>query len=393
MNRAVAQYNAVNATQVNDRTRRFGYSGGVPNLLMDAKKSGLDCNPIEGGRLLLFLQGKDGFIQAGHDGNGNIRKAYHTNYPIDYLNNVGRAFHLTNDMGFRPLEMLTKLPYETPPAPPVKAPTSAEATNNPFSVIQYEEKIKGYNETYNEQWIRDHDEAYAYFDVVHPALNECSFGLNKPVQLTDPGVGASTLVMQVCPTCRLADLRSEACEQRIYEASQHLDSEVLMQLRTALIAACEAAVLHASNKLEEVESEIQGRRSGEMAGRTRYNVIDRILMKMLHREERKETNVVEQLAGALANAAGVNQQKVAPTIPDGAKVLSPEEAAAFEAWQASQSVKSPGTVGDGGFVAGMAVLCEGERGVITEVKTAGWYLVTLENGETKTVRKDKLEVV
>ena len=336
MNRAVAQYNAVNATQVNDRTRRFGYSGGVPNLLMDAKKSGLDCNPIEGGRLLLFLQGKDGFIQAGHDGNGNIRKAYHTNYPIDYLNNVGRAFHLTNDMGFRPLEMLTKLPYETPPAPPVKAPTSAEATNNPFSVIQYEEKIKGYNDTYNDQWIRDHDEAYAYFDVVHPALNTtCAFGLNKPVQLTDSGVGASTLVMQACPTCRLTDLRSEACERRIYEASQHFDSEILMQLRTALIAACEAAVLHASNKLEEVESEIQGRRSGEMAGRTRYNVIDRILMKMLHREERKETNVVEQLAGALANAAG-QQRTVAPevVIPDGGKVMTAEEVAEYEAYKA-----------------------------------------------------------
>lgn len=348
MNRAVAQYHAVNATQVNDRTRRFGYSGGVPNLLMDAKKSGLDCNPIEGGRLLLFLQGKDGFIQAGHDGNGNIRKAYHTNYPIDYLNNVGRAFHLTNDMGFRPLEMLTKLPYETPPAPPVKAPTSAEATNNPFSVIQYEEKIKGYNETYNEQWIRDHDEAYAYFDVVHPALNECSFGLNKPVQLTDPGVGASTLVMQVCPTCRLADLRSEACEQRIYEASQHLDSEVLMQLRTALIAACEAAILHASNKLEEVESEIQGRRSGEMAGRTRYNVIDRILMKMLHREERKETNVVEQLAGALANAAGVNQQKVAPAIPEGGKVMTAEEVAEYEAYKARKENLAKARAAKGG---------------------------------------------
>lgn len=331
MNRTVSQYNAANQTQVNDRTRRFGYSGGVPNMLMDAKKSGLDCNPIEGGRLLLFLEGKDGFIQAGVDSLGNYRKAYHTNYPGNYLHAVDRRFHTQADHGFRPLGMLTKLAYETPPPPPAKAPNASEAKNNPYLVTQYNEKMADYEATYTDEWVREHDEAYTYFNIVHPELrDECAFGLNKPIQMTDAGVGASTLVMQACPTCRLKELRSEECEKRIFEASQYLDSEVLMNLRAVLIEACEAALLHAQNKIEEVEGEIKGRLAGEKAGRTRFGTIERILLKMLHKEEKKEQNIAEQLAQAMVTAAGAVQPApiapVAPAVPEGGVVISEEDA-------------------------------------------------------------------
>jgi len=43
------------------------------------------------------------------------------------------------------------------------------------------------------------------------------------------------------------------------------------------------------------------------------------------------------------------------------------------------------------FAVNSIVLCDGEPGVITEAKTAGWYVVALDNGDTKTVRKANLQ--
>lgn len=62
----------------------------------------------------------------------------------------------------------------------------------------------------------------------------------------------------------------------------------------------------------------------------------------------------------------------------------------FEEFRAAKSAPKVEPPQSDGFTVGQPVLCEGAEGTLTEVKIAGWYVVTLENGETKTVRKDKL---
>lgn len=42
---------------------------------------------------------------------------------------------------------------------------------------------------------------------------------------------------------------------------------------------------------------------------------------------------------------------------------------------------------------GDAVSCDGKPGRVASVKTGGWFVVNLDNGETTTVRKDKLEAI
>ena len=316
-------------------------------------------NPIRGGELLLFVHNPkaSGYIGGGVDMfTGERKKQYVPLYPRDYQSVVDRAFHTQDDLGYRNLDMLTAVPM----------------TVNDVEYI---------------------DDADKYFAVVHPKL-PCTYGLNRPVQLSDPEVGDSTPVYQHCPTCQLADLKSDACSQRIYEASETLDSNILAELRAVLIESNEAALRHVERKSQMVQSDIARKMTGTQPGRNVMNTIDFLHLKMMHKEVGTASNTsTEMIRGLAQEMATAMRTPMTPVVPDGAKVLSPQDAAAFEAWQASQAVTSPGIVGDGGFVAEMAVLCEGEPGTITEVKTAGWYAVTLESGETKTVRKDKLEVV
>lgn len=336
-------------TVVKDRTRMFGYAGGAPNMAMDAKKSGLDCNPIEGGRLLMFAPGKDGYF-SGRNLKGVFQKAYVDLMPGDYAFLVERRFRTETDFGFRVLKMLTSVPYT-------------------FG------KNEAGEPTYE-------DEAYAYFNVVHPFHEVCPFGLNQKVQLCDPEVGEGEKVFQVCPTCRLADLRSDACLKRISEASGVLNGELLTQLRTALIAANEATLTYVERKSQAVMSDIARSMAGHQGIRATLNSIDRVHLQMMHKTEKKieDGNVemmrtfAKEMASALKDSTPVN---------DGV-VISAEDAMILEAAKKQQTEPS--------FGMGDLVFCDGQPGTIVEVKPAGWFVISLENGENVNARKDKLEV-
>lgn len=287
-----------NERAVLDRTRRFGYSGGVPNLAMDAKKSGLDCNPIVGGKLLLFVPGRDGYLGGWDDTKGGYKRLHTEIMPGDYAVLVERRFHTGEDFGYRNLKMLTKVPYA------------------------FEDGVYT-------------DEAYAYFDTLHPKCT-CPYGLNQSVQTSDPEVGESEMVYQHCPTCQLEELKSEACSQRIYQASATLDSRILADLRAVLIEANEAALRHVNGKSQMVLSDIARKMTGQMPGRNTLNTIDRIHLKMMHKEESVATSdsaaMIKSLATEMAKAFQAAPAPVAPV-----NTLSAEEVAEYEAYKARKA--------------------------------------------------------
>jgi len=273
-------------------------------MAMDAAKSGLDCNPIKGGQLLLFTYNPkaSGYIGGGVDMfTGERKKQYTPLYPTDYQLLVDRAFHTNDDLGYRNLEMLTAVPLQ-------------------ISDTEY------------------NDDADKYFAVVHPRLADCPYGLNQAVQLSDPEVGDSTPVYQHCPTCQLKDLKSDACSQRIYAASSELDSAILADLRAELITANEAALRHVERKAEMVRSDIARKMTGTQAGRNVLNTIDYIHLKMMHKEVNADSSTDSMRVLAQEMAAAIRGVAPAvPAVPDGAKVLSPEEAAEYEAYQARKA--------------------------------------------------------
>lgn len=275
-------------------------------MVMDAKKSGLDCNPIEGGRLLMFAPGKDGYL-GGYD---PIKKRYPKIYvditPSDYASLVDRRFRTNEDFGFRLLPMLTDLPY-----------SNIRKTNERGETV-YEY----------------HDEAEDYFNVVHPPnFAVCPYGLNQKVQLNDPEVGEGELAFQVCPTCQLEMLQSEATSERIFAASERMDSNKLLLLRNALIEAYKAALNHVERKHQMILSDIARKMTGTQHGRNTLNTIDRIHLKMMHRSETaqgEQVDVVRTLAQEMAAAMKAVATPAAPT-------LSAEELAEYEAYKARKA--------------------------------------------------------
>lgn len=286
--------NRVKSTQsvVQDRTRRLGYSGGVPNLVMDSKKSGLDCNPILGGQLLLFLPGKDGYLGGWDDMRGGYKRLYVDIMPGAYQFVVNKRFHTNEDFGYRNLDMLTNLKTE-------------------FVGDEY------------------FDEAFDYFNIVHKKGIKCPYHLNQPVQLSDPEVGESTPVYQHCPTCQLADLESEACSERIYKVSDKFNSAILMQLRDELIVANKAALRHVESKRQMILSDIARKMTGTQPGRNTLNTIDRIHLKMMHKEENQQTNTATDMIKTLAQEMAVAMAGTKVETP----TLSAEELAEYEAYK------------------------------------------------------------
>jgi len=308
---------------VRDRTRVFGYTGGAPGLLMDAKKSSLDCNPIEGGRLLLFSPGKDGYL-GGLDVKGKFKQAYVDIMPTDYANLVDRRFHLTDDMGFRMLPMLTKLPYKV-----------------------WTETVDGKNVP------RYEDEANKYFDVVHPELAPCPFGLNTKLAHHNPEVGTGKLIFTHCPTCRLADLKSDACSERIYQASETLDSAILLELRRVLIEANEATITHITSKSTMVQADIARTIAGGTGFRTGMNAVDRIHLRQLHKEENQQSNTQLDAMKTLAQEMAAAMKSVqAPAVVEApvqeGVTLTPDEAAEFAAYKAKKELMAKARAAKGG---------------------------------------------
>jgi len=303
MNTAQAQQLQSSETVIRDRTRVFGYTGGAPGLTMDAKKSNLDCNPIEGGRLLMFPPGKDGYL-GGLDAKGKFKQVYVDLMPTDYANLVDRKFHLTDDMGFRVLSMLTKLPYKV-----------------------WVDEVDG------QKIPRYDDEADKYFAVVHPALTACPYGLNQKMAHHNPEVGTGALIFTHCPTCRLADLKSEMCSKRIYDASSTLDSEILLKLRETLIEANEATITHVTSKSTMVLADVARTIAGGVGFRTGLNTVDRIHLKMLHKEENQQANTQLEMMKTLATEIATSMKGIAQPVAAEGVTITAEEAAEYEAYK------------------------------------------------------------
>lgn len=284
------KFRSANAQSIDDRTRRFGYSGGVPNMSIPPKVSGLPSATVTGGTLLLYAP----FVEATVGAYDAMRKKYpritRVVTPWEQSTNVRRRFYESDDMGYRDLNSLTKLPYEVTDA--------------------------GYT-----------DEAPQYFDTIHVKLS-CEYGLESIfVSGAEGNVGAEHY--QACPTCRLADLRSRECDRRIAESP--LDTETLEALRNELIAANEAAIRFAHRRIDLVNADLEKRSRGEN-GRSSRNEVDYLYLKMVHQDapaQVKPMNMQDIVAGAATAAAtaavqATQGQQVAPvqtgfTIPDDEK--------------------------------------------------------------------------
>jgi len=282
MNAAQAQQLIGSEKVVQDRTRIFGYSAGTPGMLMDAKKSNLDCNPIEGGRLLMFSAGKDSYL-GGTNPNGSFKQVHVDLMPSEYAKAVNDRFRMNDDTGFRLLPMLTSLNYRV--------------------------------------WVEDgkpmyQDDADAYFQVVHPPLTApCPFGLNQAIPHHNPEVGSGSHIYTPCATCRLAELQSEACSERIYNASTTLDSAILLKLRETLIESNQAAIKYMEAKSSIVHAEIATALAGGGGIRRSLNTVDRIHLRQLHKEENAQTNTQLDAMKTFAQEMASAVRGVAPVAP------------------------------------------------------------------------------
>ena len=327
-----------------DLRRRFGYSAGVPNLTIDGKKSGLKCNPIDGGVLLPFYAGKDGY-KGGLKPDGSYQQVYVDILPAEYAYRVDKLFHQNIDAGYRNLEMLTDLPYEMPPPRP-SLPRVVDGNTrrqDGYELSEHNKRMNAYHELYNDEWYKQNDLAYAYFNVVHPVLTSCEFGLNQRVQLNDPGVQPGELFYQHCPSCRLAHLRSDACAEAIYTASVAMDSKILADLRSVLISANEAALSFIQAQQAMVAGDIANRMTGSANGRSNLNAIDRIHLKMLHKTESAQVNTQTEMVRTLAQEMAAAFRSSAPIVAEApvaeapveaTPTLTPEEIAEYHAYKA-----------------------------------------------------------
>lgn len=294
------------AISINDFTRRFVYTGGTPMMSMNPKASGISANPIDGGVLWPILPSQDIHMGSFNDYTQKHTVVKRTVSPLENIVYLKRLFvEGENDLGLRVLESLTKV-----------------------------EHVYGQSEE------ESYDLAFDYFAVVHPKIT-CSFGLESVLTSTAPG-HMSSKHYQACPTCRLADLTSEACNDRIFAASQRLDSAVLQTLREELISANEATLAYARLQVDLTNADLEKRSRGEH-GKPNRSSVDFIYLKMLHETvtEKKENNAVNELIGAMKQAftpqapgsdPSMILEEVETTVPEGAVVLSAEEAAKYRAY-------------------------------------------------------------
>ncbi len=267
-----ARYAASRQGRLDPSRRQFVYSGGMPHLVADGL--GTSSNPIQGGSAVSVYP-IGGTIPVRDSMTGDIKEARWEENPRDLVTGITRKFQTTEDFGVRALSMLTDLPY------------NIDAVSG--SLV---------------------DLAYGYFDVVHQMpKTPCSYGLNRPVQLTDPEAGASELSFQHCPTCQLAELLSDECSQRIADAVEGMafDVEILSDLREVLIEANRAAIARAERSTAMVAADIKNRATGSQNGRTKFNTIDAVMFKMQHRDmpEAEAGLNMERLASVVASAVAM----------------------------------------------------------------------------------------
>lgn len=259
MNTATAtRFKTAQNTVVRDSRRVIGYSGGVPHLTMAPKASGLDCNPITGGKILLFVPGQHNYRGMFNTMQGKYPMQSLQIMPSEYAKAVEMKFQITEDFGYRTLNPLTSLSYS-------------------ITGTEY------------------YDEAEEYFNLLHPQI-ECEFGLEQNVRMMND---SSDYI--ACPTCRLKELRSQECVARI-ESSPY-DKSILYQTRDIMIDACETALRVTSQKVTELEDDMKRRLSGQN-GRATRNEVDYIHLKMLHRNPPVEDTAsgMHQMTQAITQA-------------------------------------------------------------------------------------------
>lgn len=288
-----------------DNTRVFGYSGGVTHLIMDACDSGLSCNPIKGGTLLTFATPeKHGYRGAYNSLKREYPQHYVVKTPSDNAYTVEREFRIKKDQGYRNLTPLKSLPY-------------------------------GFRDGVYA------DEAFHYFDVLHPEIANCPFDLEKDVRFDN-----EAFAYIACPTCRLAELKSDACSQRIYEAGANgLDTQILADTRAIMIDACETAVRYTTSVVAELDMDMKKRLSGDH-GRTTRNEVDLIHLRQLHRNIPVEDTSagVNQFAAALTQAMNATAQANAQNDNNEAEMLRMKlELAELRAEKAERELAQQGT--------------------------------------------------
>lgn len=288
------------AITVNDLTRRFVYAGGTPMLAINPKASGIPCNPIDGGVLWPILPGVDITMGAYNERKMKHDVTTRTTSPLENITYLKRLFtEGEQDMGVRVLESLTKVEH-----------------------------------VYGESEEESFDLAFDYFTVLHPKI-ECEFGLESVLTSTAPGQMSATHY-QACPTCRLAELTSEACNERIYRASDRLDSAVLQALREELISSVTATIAYAQYQNDLTNADLEKRTRGEH-GKPNRTWIDFIYLKMLHikLDEKKPANSMDDLVTALKTAftgkVSADPSEVLEVAQnEGGVTLSADEAAEYQ---------------------------------------------------------------
>lgn len=228
-----------------DRTRVYGFSGGVPNMSMRPVVSNLQAHVIPQGQLLMFKPRVDNINRLI---DSTVHVEQQETSPTGFLNAVAAKFQRgVRDFGFRGLPMLTPLQY---------------------GVFTFQGRMIEY------------DEADDYFAIVHPPLS-CEMGLE--VAPNEP-----------CPTCRIQWLESAECSRRIADALQNadkwkhavcanrtFDQEILNSLRSALLDSYQAARAFATYKLGRSKGDVEARKGGSH-GKSSLDAVDHYYQRMLH---------------------------------------------------------------------------------------------------------------
>lgn len=274
-----------------DRTRMFGFSGGMPHMIMSPLASNQPREEIGQGQLILFKP----HVEQAVD--GDFQPAPLENPPKSYAAALTYNFgtDAENDWGYRTLPFLTELDYD---------------------------KETG------------RDEADLYFDAVHPKFSQidktCEMGLEVVV------FNDNDDVPRPCPTCRLQYLASQECMDRM--ANSGLRQDILSQLHQTITVSYTQARAFAQKKLDESKSEIDKGRNGQPSMKLAFTDVDNFYMKMLHRKEAH----IEQ-AELIANQS-LNQGRAIAEGLKGAGALdndptsgmSNAEKAEFYAWKAEK---------------------------------------------------------
>jgi len=367
MNAQATRLQTAEQTTIQDTRRVFGYQGGVPHLTMDARDSGLDSNPIKGGKMLLFVPGVIHYRGMFDPYNKKYTRHSLKVMPSERARTVANKFQFSEDFSYRTLEPLTQLPYKVTP----------------------------------DEYI---DEAYDYFAVVHPIIT-CPFGLETDV-VSNTGGNIGSSWYQACPTCRLKELQGDECSQRIFEASGNgMDSKILADTRAILIDSCQTAITFAERKVADIEGDMTLRRSGQN-GRATRNEIDFIYLKMLHRKAVENSPSAEQGQNAIAEAITQGFRQTQQADAESAQMVEMKlkiaqleaekarwDASNRELAQAQTAEVAPEEVTNAHDYTPLPVQAEvyvsGNAGIVTS-KHGGKYKVTFADGSTQMCAREEL---